>query len=69
MLGDDPARRFEAVHDRHLAIHQDQVEAGCTTGLDRLGTVSAKMHAASESLQLFERQNLIDRVVFDHQDA
>src|SRR5262249_52920519 len=60
---------FVAVHDRHLAIHENDVVGA---GLDHVYsflTVGSDIGAAAETLEQTHRDHLVDLVVFDDQDA
>ena len=67
-LADAPGRG-EAVHDRHLAVHQHRVEGGFGDALQGLGAVVGEGDIRRQLLQQALRDALIHRIVFHQQDA
>ena len=65
----DRPRGFEAVHLRHLAVHDDQVVNMLVEGCNRLPSVTDDVDPASERQQVLADNLLIDRMVLRHQDA
>ena len=63
------ARRFEAVHLRHLAIHEHEVERNALDHLQRLVTVARDVDAAAQALQQAHGELGVDDVVFGEQHA
>ena len=64
------SRRFEAVHFRHLAVHENQRDKGCVRSASR--TSMPLPTASAEQPSFFshaERDLLVHRVVFGHEDA
>jgi len=64
----DGAGGLKAVHDRHLAIHQHQIEGSVARRLDRFLAVLDNGDDAIERLQEAGSDLLIDRVVFSKQN-
>ena len=62
-------RRLEAVHHRHVAIHEDQIVRRCRERRNGLAAVVDGHGGKTELQELFEREALIDGVVFDEQHA
>src|ERR1043166_596232 len=60
---------FEAVHQRHLDIHEDQVERVRAVRIQRFAPVAGTRDAVSAVLQDSTGEFLIDQVVFNQQDA
>ena len=65
----DQARGFQPVHLRHLHVHQDQVEALARGELDGLNTGVGHLDLQPDQFQQFDRNFLVDRVVFGQQKA
>ena len=71
---DDGARRLHAVHDRHLKIHEDEIErfAG-VDGFDvrrkRPRAVAHNLRVESQRLQNLLRHFLVDEIILRHQHA
>ena len=65
----DLARRFIAVHHRHLAVHQHDVVAAALHRGQRFLAVGHDVEFATERLQHVARDELVDAVVFGHQHA
>ena len=63
------AHGLEAVHLRHLAVHQHDIEACLGQRIERLLAVGRECHLATEVLQHHARQLLVDRVVLGQQHA
>ena len=61
------ARGDEAVHDRHLAIHEHHVELLLLERIERLDAVAGMHGIATQALQHLERQRAVDHVVFHQQ--
>jgi hypothetical protein len=61
------ARGDEAVHDRHLAIHEHHVELLFLQRVERLDAVAGVHGVATQPLQHLERQRAVDHVVLDQQ--
>jgi hypothetical protein len=59
----------QAVHHRHLHVHQDQVEAAAPRRLDRLGAVRHRLDAEADLLEDGAGQEGVDLVVFGQQHA
>ena len=62
------ARGDEAVHDRHLAVHEHHVEVLLLERVQRLDAVAGVHGVAAQPLQHLERQRAVDHVVLDQQD-
>ena len=62
------ARRGEAVHDRHLAVHQHGIEMRFGKALQRFGAVVGDGDLGGQILQQPLRHALIDRIVLDQED-
>ena len=60
---------LEAVHFRHLAIHKDQIEGVFFNSIDGLPPVGNNRDLATEVLEMFNCDQLIDWIVFRQQDA
>ena len=69
LLFPDQAGGGVAVHDRHLAVHEDQVEAPLAHEVHSLGAVVCYGHAAAGALQHRGRDVLVHIVVLHQQDA
>ena len=65
--GADRARGLQAVHDRHLHVHQDRVIAALANLLQGFGAVVGEIGVEADALQQLQRDFLVDRVVFDDQ--
>ena len=61
-------RRFHAVHPGHLDVHQDQIVAFVGCHFYGFFAVDRGIGLQADTAQQFERDFLIDRVVFDKQD-
>ena len=61
------AQRLDAVHARHLDVHQHQVEAALAELAQALHRRAGHPHRAAQALQHLAHDLLIDRVVLDHQ--
>ncbi len=68
LAGADLPGRLVAVHLRHRAVHEDQVEGVPRPGIERLPAVVRHRHAVALDLQDAERDLLVDDVVFHEQD-
>ena len=60
---------LEAIHLRHLAIHEDRFVGVARAGFDGLQAVAHRLRAVPEALDHGHRDLLVDRVVLDHEDA
>jgi len=60
---------FEAIHLRHLHVHQDDVEWFAAKRLQRLLPIVRAHHGMTALLQQPERKFLIDWIVFREQDV
>ena len=67
LQGAHGAGHLEAVHARHLVIHQGHVVAVLAQGLNRLVSVVGHSHTASHSAQLVDEHLLVDGVVLSDQ--
>ena len=67
LLGPDGAHGGRAVHARHLHIHQDQVPALATPGLDRLFAVVDDGQIDAQLMQQGLEHQLVDRIVLGRQ--
>ena len=65
----DPARRLEAVHLGHLAVHEDHVVGQLRPQLERFDAVRGDVHAAAELAQHAHGDLLVDRVVLGDERA
>ena len=63
----NPARRRQPVHDRHLQIHEHDVEGSVLIRLDAFGAVVGDTDLAAHALEEAHRDFLIDGVVLDQQ--
>ena len=59
---------MEAVHHRHLDVHQDQVIVTAGRHFCRFFTVDRNIHLATDAGQQFNRHFAIDRIIFGQQD-
>ena len=66
--GADGHGRFEAIHFRHLYVHQDQVEGLREEGVVSFFAVVGDDHLMAAFLQQPDGQLLIDGAVFGQQD-
>ncbi len=67
--GADAARGLEAVHARHVAVHQHQLVVLLREALERLDAVVGDGDFAAEALQHADRDFLVGAVVLDHENA
>ncbi|MNJ27270.1 hypothetical protein D3C77_217720 [compost metagenome] len=65
----DSAAGLIAVHDRHVAVHQDKVERCGMQLLQCLGAVGGDVHFATQFGQHALGHQLIHRIVFHQQNA
>ena len=65
----DTPCRFEAVHHRHVQIHQHGVEFAVLHRVQRLLAVAGQRYGEAALAEEFLRHLLIQLVVFDEQDA
>ena len=65
--GADSPRRSDAVHHRHLDVHQGQVERTGHHGIHRLAPVLGHLAGAAEHLQQLARDEAVGGVVVHHQ--
>ena len=56
--------RLEAIHGRHLTIHQDQIEVLPLQYIEGIGTVGHRLIAETQIIQHGQRDLLVDQVVF-----
>ena len=61
--------RVEAAHDRHLQVHQHEVERLAIEPRQRLTAVLGDRHVMAAAGQQAGRDPLVDHVVLDEQDA
>ena len=61
-------RRLQAVHLRHLNVHEHHIKGRLLHRIDRLPAVVHQRHGVSLPLQQTNRQALVDRVVFGQED-
>ena len=69
LLAADHVRGFDAIHLRHLHIHQDQIERLRPPRLYARPPVGGHDHLVARILQDGRGQLLIHHAVFDQQDA
>ncbi len=72
LVGADSDGRLVAVHDRHLHVHQHDIERGRVTFrdfLDRLAAVVDDFDLSIDLGQKFDGDLLVDLVVFGQQNA
>jgi hypothetical protein len=67
--GADGAGRLEAVHVRHLHVHQDQVVGGGASLVEGLAAIDGDIDGQLRAVQQVERDLAVDRVVFGQQQA
>ena len=65
----DAARRFEAIHLRHLAIHENGGIGNVGDRFNSLQTIGDRIGAITQFLKHADRDPLIDRVVLGHENA
>ena len=65
----DAARRFEAIHLRHLAIHENGGIGNVGDRFNSLQTIGDRIGAITQFLQHADRDPLIDRVVLGHKNT
>ena len=65
----DAAGRFEAVHHRHLAVHQHQIVSAMLHRFDGFGAIGDRVGFVSQLLQLRQSYDAIGGVVLRHQDS
>ncbi len=58
-----------AVQDRHLTVHEDEVEAMHGEDLDRVPAVAHQVDLAAGRLEHSANHLLVDRMILHHQDA
>ncbi len=68
-VGADRGRRFEAVHFRHMAIHEDQVVIAVPCRFDGFASVVHDFVAVPHSLEHAGDDFLVHGVVFGDEDA
>ena len=66
--GADRPGRLDAVHDRHLDIHEDQVEPAAPPGRDRFAAVRDNLQMNVQRLQDGLQDLLVGGVVLRRQD-
>ena len=67
--GADLARRLETIQLRHLNIHQDSIIRFDLCFLNSQQTVLNGINGVARFLQKHHRQFLVDRIVFDDENA
>jgi len=67
--GADGGRRGEAVHLRHLAVHEDEVVGVVGGEGDGFETVRGEVDLAAQFLEEQEGERLVDGIVFGDQNA
>ena len=67
LQGADAPRGLEAVHLRHAAVHQDQVDAAATCDLQRVAAVDGHLRLHAEPSQRLNGDLAVDRAVVRHQ--
>lgn len=65
--GAQAAGQLETIHQRHLAVGDDEIEVLALAGLQRLGAVAAHAHLVAQVLELLAQQHLVGVVVVHHQ--
>ena len=65
----DGPRGLQAVHVRHLHVHQDQVEALAVGAFQRLPAGRGGHHVVPAPFQQPRRQPLVDRIILGQQNA
>ena len=68
-VGADVAGRFQAVHQRHLHVHQHAVEGGLAQQVERFLAVGRQAHRRAHVFQHLQRDLLVEGVVLHQQDA
>lgn len=63
LTGADPSRGFEAVHFRHLAVHQDQIIARGPETLHGFEAASDDIHRTTLALEQALRDELVHCIV------
>ena len=58
-----------AIHDRHLAVHQDQAVVRFAHGLHSLGSVPNMVNLHADALEVAASDPSIDLIVLDQQDG
>lgn len=66
--GTQAAGQLEAVHHRHLAVGDDQIEGVAGEGAQGLQAIAAHTDVVSQVLELLAQQDLVGVIVIDHQD-
>lgn len=66
--GSQVAGQLEAVHHRHLAVGDDQIEGVAGEGAQGLQAIAAHTDVVSQMLDLLAQQDLVGVIVIDHQD-
>jgi len=64
----DGRGRFQSVENRHLDVHQNQVERLAAHGVDRIAAVLGQRRSHSVALEQLDGQPLVDAVVLGHED-
>jgi hypothetical protein len=68
--GTDATRRFQAIHHRHLDVHQDQlVGAMLDAALHGRRAIVHHLHDKAQVLQQRHGHFLVERIVFGQQQA
>ena len=68
-VGADVARRLQAIHQRHLHVHQHAVELRLAQQVKRLFAIVGQADGGARFFQQFQRHLLVEGVVFHQQDA
>lgn len=64
-----PFSRFDAVEDRHLHVHQDNVVIAVQDRRDRLLSILGDIDIMAGLMKQHDREPLVDLVIFGQQDA
>ena len=67
LLLPQPARAFQAVHARHLDVHQHQAGRRVLAQVQRFLAIARELRLQAHQRQEFQRHHLVDRVVLDQQ--
>ncbi len=62
-----PSNRFDAIHDRHLHIHQNNVVIGLAPSFQGLGPVAGDIHLMAAFFQHFDKKHPAGIVILGQQ--
>ncbi|MNL50745.1 hypothetical protein D3C87_1737840 [compost metagenome] len=69
LMGADQTDGGQPVHDRHLHVHQDHVEAPALEPIHPLAPIVRRNHLKAQRLKKTANDHLIGRIILDQQDS